>query len=261
MARRCWMVLFAAVAAGCPGPRNDGPPLPVSLPPAGSGPPNAVELAVCFVSELGPDAGTRLEKAYWAHATEKALAPDVQALWHRNGLRVGVTTSAAIRRAQERERLRIGVGGEVGLRRLRVPHRGQAVLAMSKTASLGTFLLTLPGNRARVRTFPGAAVALSATCRIIDERTVYVEIVPKVLQPGRDPDDTGVLDFLATEVALTPDRGLLVGPGGTARHTAGRALLTAGGSGVGYQRLLVITAVPVHVAPQPGTAPGDRTEE
>jgi hypothetical protein len=244
----CAVLVFGLSAGGC-GWLFDRSPAdrPDDLPPAGQGPPNAVELTVYFVSYPGPEAPARFRR-YWDDADESVLPPDRRALWQANGLRLGVVGRAAVDAVRALQQ-----SGRCDRRRLRVLHGGRAILSMSPPVPLGTFLLTLPDRRAAVHSFPNAAVALAAICRVVSDQTTYLELVPQVLQPGRDPEDTGLLEFLTTELALDPGRAVLVGMGSRFGHTAGRFLMATRGRQHVVERLLVIHARPVHVsAGRPG---------
>ena len=138
-------------------------------------------------------------------------------------------------------------GGRCPVARRSVPPRGSAVLVTSQTVPRGTFLLSLPGRRTVVRSFPGASVALGVTCRVVDDDTVYLEFVPRVLGTGRGEEDGHLLDFLATEVACARSQAIVVGVGSTTRYTIGRTLLTSGRPREKVVRLLVIAAEPVHL--------------
>jgi len=200
------------LAGGCLFERESEPVPPPTLPPPGDGPPNGVELTVYFVSYPTRKAAPRFATGYWPLVDENVTAPDVGALWRANGLRLGRTGPLVIGKAHALHEARgDDDGGGCTLRRLRVPHRGSVILAAGVPEPRGTFLLTLPGGRALVRTLPGASVALHVTCRLVDEETAYVEVVPKVLRPGRGPTDEGLVDFLTTEMACKRSEAIVVG--------------------------------------------------
>lgn len=267
--------LVLALAAHC---RRDGirqvPDPYALLPPTGAGTPNAIEVAVHVVSYPAAEAAARFEEVYWRGADEDLLPADLRARWRANGLRLGLTETAKVEAARALDRAPAPAGGaERALHLARIPHRGQTVLYMTPPVPAATYLFSLPGGRTAVRTFPGSAAALVGRCRLIDERTVYIEFGPRIGAPGRQLEEASALDFLQTEVALDADRALLVGLGSALPRTVGQALLTAGaGPAEGpapsapqpgaVQRLLVVTARPVHV-PAGGAAgwfPSDRSD-
>jgi len=255
---RTWRLILVGatgliLAAGCTPatPPGETAPLPV-LPPPGEGPPDGVELAVYLVSYGTDRAAARFAADYWAEADEEVAAPDTAALWRANGLRLGRAKAEVVGRA--RDLLKQGPeaeGGRCTVGRLRVPHRGSVILLTSQAVLRGTFLLTLPGQRTVVRSLPGASVALGVTCRVIDEDTAYLEFAPKMLGSGREGEDGGLLDFLATEVACTRSEAVLIGTGSPTRYTAGRTLLTSGFPRENVERLLLIAAEPVCLSRSP----------
>ena len=236
-----------ALSGGCLfGEREQEPPPEVVLPPPGEGPPNGVELAVYVVSHPAGDAAREFARQAFLHADEGVTAPDVGALWRANGLRLGLVQSAVVERAEDMYRSGpTPEGGQCAVRRLRIPHRGSAVIAATQPLSRGTFLLTLPGRRAVVKSLAGASVVLRLTCRVVDERTAHVEVAPEVLTPGRETEDTGLLDFLTTEMAVEAPQAILVGTSEAMRHTAGIALLTSGEGERTIERVVIVAVEPV----------------
>ena len=237
---------FAPGWAGCLfGFRRERPAPEAVLPPPGVGPADGVELAVYFITLPAGRAPARFAREFWTKADEGVMAPDVAALWRANGLHVGRVGQAALDRAEALHRAGPKSGAGVALRRLRVPHRGRTVLAASLPQPQRTFLLTLPGRRTIARTFSGVSVTLEAVCRVVDEETSYLELVPRLLGPGRREVEPGLLDFLTTEVALGRNQGLVVGVGSGVRQTVGQRLLTSRRGLEREERLIVVSAEPV----------------
>jgi hypothetical protein len=265
------LALAAGMTVGCDLFRRSPAADPDGLPPTTPGPPNTVELTVHILSGPSAAAAETFATNYWNRATETLapttqpaerrggvrgpLAPDVDALWRANGLRVGLggrEVLAAVAPVRETGTASSRSPSPLPAvarftRRFRVVPRGETLLAMSEPAPNDTFLFTLSGRQALVRSFQGASVTLRAQCRLVDEATTYVTLVPGVAQTGRDPEETGLLDFLATEVALTPESALLVGVGSPDAHTVGQRLLTSAAASERVERLLILTARPVHV--------------
>jgi len=240
-------VMAMGVVGGCLFEKKDGPLPPPVLPPPGEGPADSVELAVYFLSLPADRAAGRFAADYWRGADENVVAPDVGALWRANGFRLGLVKAEVVRKVADIHRTG---GATCSLRRLRVRHGRAALLAASQSVPRATFLITLPGRRTAVRTFARASVALQVTCRVVDDETAYVEMVPKLLQPGRRTGNDGRLDFLTTEMAVRRSQGVLVGLGSLARQTVGRALLTSGRDRNRTERLIVIAAEPVCLGKQ-----------